>query len=42
MKNHMKIFNTKVDFKTLRVIFDKINGFISVINGSKYLALLES
>ena len=48
MKNHMKIFqfNTSyknlIDSKPLSITFNKIDGFIRVYDGTRYLALFGS
>ena len=39
MKNHTNIFWFMIDTKPLRVMFDKLDGFIRVHSGTKYLVL---
>ena len=47
MKNHTKIFwswscKTLIGVKLLRIRLDKVNGFIRVDDGTRYLVLLGS
>ena len=38
----MPTFRSLIDYKSLRIRFDKIDGFIRVYDGSRYLVLFGS
>ena len=41
MKNHTKIFRFLIGAKPLRISLDKVNGFIRVYYGTRYLVLFR-